>query len=484
MSRLKFSLGLCAGLLIVLPVRAQADPAPKDGKVTIAVSVTPAAPPTPIADFYFLPEYRDLQPGDKLSGFMKCFMEQQIFFNKENSETRYKLLDVPLAELPADVREQNGIHGGIAYQPKYATMMVFMDQAARYNRTEWNEYFNLRHDGVYTLLPEIQRLRELANVLRLRMRGEVKNGEFARAAATAKTLFGLAKMLEQHPTLIANLVGIAIAQQAVSGLEEAIQQPGCPNLFWSFTDLPAPFFDLRYGLGGERTFMVKGQFAELKDPTRALSPQEVNDHLKTLAEIFAMNNEAPAPGAFRENPRVRYALIAADEKKMGAARKRLTDSGHPAELVKSMPPLQLAIVEDFYQYTVIRDEMFKWMNLPYPVATKGIAEVEDALKKAKSTWFLGPMLLPAVLKVKNAQARIEQRLAYLRIIEAVRLHAHEHGGALPASLDDIKLPLPVDPYTGKPFEYTVKDGVATLHGEPPYKNNPQSNRYYEIRVRK
>ena len=480
MTRLASS--LCATVLITLSVLAQPDPVPKDGKVTIAMTVTPAPTPKPLADYYILPEYRDLQPGDKLSGFMKCYMEQDRFFSAAESEKRYKLLEVPLAELPADVREQNGIKSGIAYNPKFATMMVFMDQAARYNRVEWNEYFNLRHDGVYTLFPEMQKMRDLANVLRLRMRGEVKNGEFDRVTATAKTMFGLAKMLEQHPTLIGGLVGIAIAQMAVHGLEEAVQQPGCPNLFWSFADLPAPFFDLRYGLAGERTFMEKGQFANFKKPTRALSAQEVNEHLKMLGEIFAMSNEGP--GAFRENPRVRYALIAADEKNMEAARQRLTGSGVSPELVKAMPPLQLALVEDFYQYTLIRDEMFKWMNLPHPVAIKGIGEVEDALKKSKSTWFLGPMLLPAVLKVKGAQTRIEQRFAYLRVIEAVRLYAHENGGKLPASLDDIKLPLPPDPFTGKPFEYSVKDGIATLHGEPPYQNNPPSNRYYEIRVRK
>lgn len=473
---------MCAAPLFALPAFAQKDPEPKDGKVTIVLSVTPAATPKPLADYYILPEYRDMQPGDKLSGFMKCFMEQDQFFKGDSSLKRYELLDVPLAELPADVREQHHIRDGIAYNPKYATMMVFMDQAARYNRTEWNEYFNLRHDGVYYLLPEVQKLRELGNVLRLRMRGEVKDGEFYRVTVTAKTMFGLAKMLEQHPTLIGNLVGIAIASMAVHGLEEAIQQPGCPNLFWSFTDLPHPFFDLRYGLAGERTFLEKGQFADLKKPTRALSTQEVNDHLKTMTEMFAMAHEGP--GAFRENPRVRYALIAADEKKMDAARRRLTESGVSADVVKAMPPLQIAMVEDFYQYTLVRDEMFKWMNLPYPVAMKGLTETDEVIKKAKSEWYLGPMLLPAVMKVKGAQARIEQRVGYLRIIEAVRLYAHEHGGQLPATLGDIKLPLPVDPFTGKPFEYEVKDGVATLHGTPPLKDSPTMNRYYEIRVRK
>jgi hypothetical protein len=76
-------------------------------------------------------------------------------------------------------------------------------------------------------------------------------------------------------------------------------------------------------------------------------------------------------------------------------------------------------------------------------------------------------------------------VAYLRVIEAVRLYAHDHGGRFPASLDDVKLPLPPDPVTGKPFSYSVRDGgVAVLRGGNPTPGNDRGNRVYEITIRK
>ena len=35
----------------------------------------------------------------------------------------------------------------------------------------------------------------------------------------------------EHPTLLGNLVGIAIANLAIAPLEELLEQPGCPNLY-------------------------------------------------------------------------------------------------------------------------------------------------------------------------------------------------------------------------------------------------------------
>jgi hypothetical protein len=54
----------------------------------------------------------------------------------------------------------------------------------------------------------------------------------------------------------------------------------------------------------------------------------------------------------------------------------------------------------------------------------------------------------------------------LRCVEAVRIYAAEHDGKLPARLDDVRLPLPVDPATGKPFTYKLDGKTAHLHGEP------------------
>ncbi|HET6572684.1 MAG TPA: hypothetical protein VFG68_03705 [Fimbriiglobus sp.] len=458
---------------------AQPETKPKDGKLSLTLTVSPAAAPKPVSKYYLVPEYRDLQPGEKVGGFLRCFMEQNDFYNKENTDKRQKWLEMPLADLPADVREQAGINSGIAYDPPYADMMVFVDQAARYTRVEWNEWFNIRHDGAYAILPELQKMRELAGVLRLRMRGEVKNGEFHRAVETVKSLFGLAQTCEQHPTLIADLVGMAILAQAVYGLEEMVQQPGCPNLFWSLTDLPAPVIDLRYALGGERLFLT-AQFGALLKADHSRHERGLGKTLKQIDEITAMASDGAA-----KRPSATFIAWARDKDRVEAARKLLAESGRfPADAVKAFPPLQAVLTADLIQYEVYRDELTKWLNLPYPQAAAGVAREEERLKSAKPNVVLAPLLVPAVLKVKQAQARTDQRFAYLRVVEALRLYAHENGGRLPASLDEVKLPLPADPVSGKPFRYAVKSGVATLSGENPIPGNERTNRVYEITIRK
>ncbi|MGH7134581.1 MAG: hypothetical protein ACREHD_02510, partial [Pirellulales bacterium] len=70
------------------------------------------------------------------------------------------------------------------------------------------------------------------------------------------------------------------------------------------------------------------------------------------------------------------------------------------------------------------------------------------------------------LKVKQNQTRLDQRIALLCCVEAMRMYAAEHDGKLPAKLKDIRLPLPVDPATGQPFTYKVDGKMAHLRGDP------------------
>ena len=469
-------------LLLFAPLAvAQPTPTPKDGRVLIPLDLSPTAAPKPLSAYYLEAEYGEKKPGEKLGGFLKCFMEQDTFYGKEHQEKLEKWRTLPLADLPADVRADAGVKSGIAYGGKYTTMMGFADQAARYTRTEWNEYFNLRSDGIYFLLPEVQKLRALATAVHLRLRGEIKAGEFDKAVVSVRTLFGLARMLETHPTLIGNLVGMAVAYMAVDALEEVVQQPKCPNLFWSFADLPAPFLSLREGVAGERV-LLSAQFGTSVPADRALTAAEVNAVIATVAELQGMAGDRPAGPLDR--PGVRYAAIATNDKLLERARDRLGRAGTPAAVVKAMPKLQLAILEDLDRFAVTRDELFKWVNRPHPEALAGLTEADTVVKNEKAAgWVLGPLFLPSVRKVKTSQAKLDQRLAYLMAAEAVRLYAHAHAGKLPERLADTGLPVPADPISGKPFGYTLKDGTATLTGANPT-GQDADNRVYELRVRK
>jgi hypothetical protein len=92
--------------------------------------------------------------------------------------------------------------------------------------------------------------------------------------------------------------------------------------------------------------------------------------------------------------------------------------------------------------------------------------------------------MPQVISDRRAQGRLEQRIGLLRHVEALRLYAVDHDGGLPRTLAQITVPLPDDPFTGKPFVYKVEEATGHLCGSPPRgeEQNPCFNVRYEITI--
>src|SRR5260370_13247369 len=93
---------------------------------------------------------------------------------------------------------------------------------------------------------------------------------------------------------------------------------------------------------------------------------------------------------------------------------------------------------------------------------------------------LAGYLAPAGGRVLMARTRLERRVAALRCVEAVRLHAAAHGGRWPRWLHQVtEAPVPFDPAPGKPFDYRVDDGRAYLTRPDVFPRRP--NRYTSVR---
>ena len=73
-------------------------------------------------------------------------------------------------------------------------------------------------------------------------------------------------------------------------------------------------------------------------------------------------------------------------------------------------------------------------------------------------------LLPRVPEQVRIRTRVEQRIALLRWVESIRLHAASHDGKLPQTPSEIAVPLPGDPFTGKPFGYAREGAVVKISG--------------------
>jgi hypothetical protein len=171
------------------------------------------------------------------------------------------------------------------------------------------------------------------------------------------------------------------------------------------------------------------------------------------------------------------------------AKRFLRTQGRTAEQVETLPALQAVFLYEVHQYDVAYDNLLKLTGLPYHQAAplaRGMAARLKAESAGSGRSTLAALLVPAVEKVLAASPRIERKIAALRCVEALRLHAATHEGRLPASLNEVtEVPLPLDPWTGKAFDYRLNQGKAVLSGPPlaGEKPGPSNSIRYELTIR-
>jgi hypothetical protein len=455
------SAALLLGAASTAPVAAAADGAPKDPPITvIKLKLHPAKATLPALKYRLMPELRDLKPGNSVVSYYRAFSpEWQIVIqrNKDFWPAVEKWGDDKTKPPPKELEFVKNFHS-----------LAELDIGARRAYCDWEMTDRLRKDGIMMLLPDIQSFRTYIVMLAARARYEMLDGKHDKAIYTLQTGFTLSRHVSEGPTLIQALVGMAMAGQMTDEVEQLIQQPGAPNLYWSLTDLPTPFIDMRKPIQGEKIFidaLFPGWREMVADrETKPIAPAEVEVLLtKTqgLTDILGLrSDERDIWGS-----KLGLALFAA--KAYPEARRFLLSQGRSKQLVDEMPVSQVALLYEIYNFDRFYDEMVKWHGQPYPLMRKGVNEAEQKLREAKADasagTLLATLLVPAVTKVFEASYRTDRKLAGLRCVEAIRLYAAAHDGKLPASLKDIEeVPVPLDPITGNAFEYTLRPGGATL----------------------
>lgn len=450
MYRTLVCLAVCAA--VAAPLAAEESKKPKETLVRLTVS--PAAAPQPSLKYVLLPPFTDLNPGNPIQNYMKCFMEQEKFFvDKDEVDRRERLLTLPLNELPA--RELQN-YGGSALKQA--------DWAARLDAPDWQMLLQMKADGIRLLIPDVQEMRVLAKALKVRFRAEVAMGRYDAALRTAQTMLAMSQHLGEHLTFIGGLVGVATAQGALDPLEEMIERTDCPNLYWALTYLPSPLVPIDKCAQGERIW-IKPTLGDLDD-AEAMSAER-------LEEVIAYLNELPAGGL-----RAWLAERINDEAVVNAARRRLAAAGIAEDRLKSFPAAQVLLLGQRRESLEKHDEVIRLSFLP-------VWQIEEPIARVRSKEPIAFDLSPAIEKVLYRRAALDQRIAILRHVESLRLYADEHGN-FPEKLSELSTPLPVDPMTGQPLKYESDGTVAHLRGSAPRgpEQNAAYNLHYEVVLRK
>ncbi len=310
-------------------------------------------------------------------------MEQHYFFFSKNAvadRDRYEVM--PLADLPLD---QVRGYGGNALR--------HADWAARMESIDWQSLGSIRSVGMEAPPSEVGPIQVLAKALHVRFRGEIAQRKFDDAVRTAKTMFQLSRHLGEHPTEVANLVGLWVGHLTLSALEEMVQQAKCPNLYWALTDLPSPLVDLRKGVQGEQ-IMVAAELRQIRDDA-PMTESELGALVSRVSGVLNFAREQS--GQLPRSTRAALGASAKDSEAVRAGRLHLVQSGCKEETVGKLPPLQIILLDQKHRYEIERDERLKLLSVPVWQIACSVSAGEP---ESAARWPLAD-LLPNINKLRR-----------------------------------------------------------------------------------
>jgi hypothetical protein len=354
-----------------------------------------------------------------------------------------------------------------------------------------------RPDAGFDLrIPEIQQVRVLARLVALQIRLEILDGQPDRAIHWLQVGFAMARHIADAPNYVAYLVGSAVTTQMVGTLEDLIESPAAPNLFWAVTNLPRPLLDPFQAHEVER-YVLEREMPQLRNlesgPWTLENARSFADELER--KMALMTNDWSRVSSNLAQPDMKdlaqhLVFMALVARAYPEAKRRLMALGKSAAEVESMPAIQVVALHSYKLYQEARDDIFKWAGLPYWQGYKGLRAANEHPRESWGKLKGGipfASLLPAIQSLYVVPVRIERRLCIVQCIEAIRLYAADHEGALPASLEAVtEVPVPVDPATGKPFAYKLDGSTATLSapGPPGWEGIPQFKIDYVLKLAK
>lgn len=432
----------------------------------------PAMPPYAALKYRLLPRGIEQTPGNAAPHFFraalmiandKAIQDVDAAPSPEALSKLDQWLDLPLDLLSKNDEAQR------FFNERPSGLWDLINLAARREQCNWD--LPIREFNFSTMIPELIKMRDIGRLLAFKARIEMSRGQLDASLETLKTGMALARHAANAQTLVNALVGIKVAHLMLEQVELLIQQPRCPNLYWTFTELPEPLIGLSAGLSFERDF-VELYFPELHNIRNAVhTDADWDAMLLRVADKF-INVMQDVGGPQKKNLEwfgqgALFAISAYPK-----AKAQLEDAGYTAAQIKEMSVSQAILTAEVETFDHACDDIHKWFYADPPHALQGLAETEKEFKSwAGANREIIPMaslLLPALNKCKAQQVQLDCEVAALRCLEAIRFYAAKHDGHLPNRLSDIQeVPIPNDPFSGQPFTYSVHDGRAVLTASPP-----------------
>jgi hypothetical protein len=464
-----------------------------ESSLLISIMLRPAAEPIPALKYRLLPERHSLVPGNAAVFYHRAIemlldkaaaQRQQLDPEKSiatEEQASGPWINGPLEAIPLDQARE--------WLDVYQNALVEVSLGARRQICNWE--FDLRSEGTELLLPEIQHMRSLIRLAALKVRIAIRAGKIDEAIDWLQTGYAMARHVSEGPILLQGLVGISMSAVMTTPLEDLIQAPGVPSLFWALANRPRPFVDLAEAIDGER-FLLERELPSLREldgpPWSVEKARAFGEELRTklfrLSGYAARSSTGSNAAPFHEWTS-KLGLAALVAQAYPEAKLALSAQGTPAAQVEAMPALQVTALHTMRSYQELRDNVFKWTCIPYHQAHRHLDEsslIHKVGGQPNPLLRMFTLLIPAVSSVQMAQLRVDRRLDVMQCIEGIRIYCAAHG-KFPSALNDItEAPVPLDVATGQPFEFRVDGDHAILSAPSPRGTDiPQYRITYDLK---
>jgi len=201
---------------------------PVDG-LTVELTRHPAKAPESARQYRLLPKAEELTDADAVPLYEKAI--QSLPGNLQTEQTS-QWLKSPLDKLPRR-QVQSTLQ-------QFKPTLQLLEQAAKCKQCDWSyEYVDDE-----TQSQNRRGYRTIVFLLALQVRFQIAQGQYDETLGTVQAGFAMAKHLGEGPTLVHGLIGVGVGVFICRQLEQFVQRPDAPNLYWALRDLPQPFIDL------------------------------------------------------------------------------------------------------------------------------------------------------------------------------------------------------------------------------------------------
>jgi hypothetical protein len=430
------------GVLPLCPTVCGADKTTDKSIEVRTLSLAPAAEPVPAMAYRLLPRYLDQKVGNAALFY---YSAAALYPNRDPEDIQEKISD--WREKSVDQLDRKEVDKVLSY---FSNCFHQIKLAAQRTHCQWELPLE---DGFAMQLPHLSTFRSMIMAMQLQIRFKIADKQTNQAIEMLQQGFYMGRSIAQGPTVVQDLVGVAITALMLKEAEGLMQMPDSPNLYWALTALPDPMIDMHTSLENEREVLFV-EFPQLRNlESEVLAPAQASaiasDFMKKIQTLDGGTGDEPFQGLLP----LGWVMMHYSDAKEFLARK-----GYSQERIEVLPAAQAVLIYHKQEYLEMLDNMFKWFEIPYsqaqPHLKKGKQRIDDHQRNKGIKMNLLCTLLPALSRIAFLHARLDRNIALLRTIEAIRMFAADNSGELPGSLAEVTaVPIPTDPVTGKDFIY-------------------------------